>query len=251
MSNQEDGWRWPELAEPYATALREAVAYIMGRFEPQGIVAAGSILRGTPHRSSDLDLYVVHAAPFRQRLQQWFNGVPAEIFVNPPAAIRGYFEEEHASGRPLTAHMLATGFVVLERAPAVAALRAEAETWLQAAPTVGAEQLEWERYMAATLLEDALDVADDAATADLLLGQAVPLLLQHLFRRHGLFVPRTKELLARTAELDQEVGALALRFYAATEPAVRRELAGALADRTIGARGFFAWEAEPEPVAAD
>lgn len=241
--------RWPDLAEPYAEALRDAVALILGRFTPQGIVAAGSIVRGTPHRSSDLDIYVVHAAPVRQRVQRLFAGVPAEIFVNPPAAIRGYFGEEQASGRPLTAHMLATGYVVLDRDPVIAELRSEAAALLAQPPVLSAAQLQRERYMAATLFEDAIDVADaDAATADLLLGQAVPLLLQHLFRRSGLFVPRTKELLARTAALDADVGALARQFYGAPEHRERRALAEQIADRTIGGRGFFEWESAVEPI---
>lgn len=85
---------WPELAEPYATALRDAVTLILDRFEVWGIIAAGTPLIGTPDRASDLDIYVVHAKPQRRRLQRWCNRVPVEIFVNPPQSIRRYFTAE-------------------------------------------------------------------------------------------------------------------------------------------------------------
>ena len=58
---------------------------------------------------------MIHRGSFRQRVQKFFSGVPAEIFVNPPSGIEKYFTEEHAVRRPLTAHMLATGFVVTEQ----------------------------------------------------------------------------------------------------------------------------------------
>ena len=82
---------WPAVTEPYATALREAVAFGLARYPLAGIVAGGSILRGEAGPSSDWDLHLIHREPQRQRVQQRFNGVPAEIFVNPPAALRGVF----------------------------------------------------------------------------------------------------------------------------------------------------------------
>src|SRR5690554_91324 len=113
-----DSLQWPDLDKPYNQALREAVAFILGRFEVWGIIASGSIVDGRGDPGSDLEIYVVHAQPLRQRVQRWFNGVRAEIFVNPPAAIRRYFEEER--DRPSTAAMLATGKIVLDRHPVVA-----------------------------------------------------------------------------------------------------------------------------------
>lgn len=51
-----NGCRFPGLREPYATALRDAVAFALTRTQPIGIVAAGTIIRGNPDRSSDIDL---------------------------------------------------------------------------------------------------------------------------------------------------------------------------------------------------
>ncbi len=70
------------LAEPYALALQQALAFCHERTDPFGIVASGSIVRGTGDANSDLDIYVLHAHPWRQRVQRCFNGVPCEIFIN-------------------------------------------------------------------------------------------------------------------------------------------------------------------------
>jgi hypothetical protein len=249
---------WPDLPDKYDRALREAVEYILGRFEVVGIFAAGTIIEGKPDASSDLDLYVVHRQPFRQRIQKFFNGVPAEIFVNPPAVIERYFEEEGAYMRPVTAHMLATGFVVIELDPVVSELRARAEALLAQRPasseriTGGRYQprrLDAARYVPATLYEDAVDVAErDAATADMLVYWAVREMLNYCFVREGRQRPRHKELIEAVAQIDEETGALAWEFYAARRPAARLEIAGRIADRTIGVRGFFEWETDPEPV---
>ena len=119
--------QWPKLDDHYAQALRAAVVYVLEHFDVHGIIVSGSIIRGNPNAGSDFDTYVIHAKPERQRIQKRFHGVPAEIFVNPPAAIRSYFQSEQKSGSPCTAHMLTTGFVILDRNPVVQALIHEAE----------------------------------------------------------------------------------------------------------------------------
>ncbi len=101
---------WPVLPPPYDGALRDATAFVFDETEPAGIIATGTIIRGAPHASSDLDVYVIHDAPCRRRVQRYFRGVPAEIFINPPHAIRGYFVAEHRDARLITAHMLATAW---------------------------------------------------------------------------------------------------------------------------------------------
>ena len=83
--------RWPDLPERYSIALRDAVGFILDRFDVVGIVASGTVLRGEPDPTSDFDIYVVNRESFRQRVQRFSRGVPTEIFVNPVSAIRGYF----------------------------------------------------------------------------------------------------------------------------------------------------------------
>jgi L-amino acid N-acyltransferase YncA/predicted nucleotidyltransferase len=230
---------WPPLDAPYATALREAVAFIFDFVEPVAVVATGTIVRGIAHATSDLDIYVVHDAPYRRRIQRFFSGVPAEIFINPPHAVRRYFHDEHFDARPITAHMLATGFVLWSTGPTIDELRAEASEWLARLNTPSPEQVVQMRYAAATKFEDALDVAaTDPATSSMLMTQAVIAMLELECRTRLGRLPRGKDLLASITESNAELGALAATFFSDAEVRERRQAAESIADLTTGARGL-------------
>ncbi len=235
--------RYPELAEPYKAALREAVAFILGRFDVMGLLACGTIVRGNPSPTSDLDLYVIVHRPQRQRLQRFFNGVPCEIFTNPPAQIRAYFCEEQAEGTPITAHMLATGFPVLELDPAVSELRQQAAGLIASAPTVDPKNLFYQRYGLATLLEDGRDMVQaDPLAASLILNDAVSGMLEYAFLSRGRHIPRRKDLVKTLPELDNSLWSLSQAYYQAADAAQRLACAESLADLTIQAQGFFEWD---------
>lgn len=241
---------FPALAEPYQSALREAVTYILERYDDAvGIIAAGSILRGQGHATSDLDLYVIRTRPQRQRVQRRFQGVAAEIFVNPPRQIARYFADEARDSRPITAHMLAQGAVVLALDPVVEQLRAQAEAELQRAPGPRDADLRWERYLAALELEDALDILDqNPPGGTLILCGAVHKMLRYAFRQARCPLPRDKDLLTALETLDPALAGWARRFYSERDPGAQRALAEQIADRTLGVRGFFEWESDPEDV---
>lgn len=241
---------FPALDEPYQTALRAAVTYIIGRWDDVvGIIAAGSILRGQGRATSDLDIYVIRTRPQRQRVQRWFEGVPAEIFVNPPQQVERYFADEFRASRPITAHMLARGEVVLALDPVVERLRAQAEAELERTPAPLDTDLRWERYIAALELEDALDILDeDPPGGVMILCNAVHKMLRYAFRQAGQTIPRDKDLLAALETLDPALAGWARRFYRERDPGAQRALAEQIADRTLGTRGFFEWESEPENV---
>lgn len=240
---------FPNLREPYAPALREAVQFVLSQTQPAGIIAAGSILRGKPDASSDIDLYVIHQQPWRQRLQKWFNGVPCEIFINPPAMVENYFDEEQACARPITAHMFATGFVVLNADPIIDVLILRAKNLLAQPPRSNNLQLMMARYTAATQFEDALDVAGrDIATANMILTKAVTSALAYFFLARNRMIPRDKDLLGELAVLDPKTAAVAQQFFSSAQWQERVASAGVVMDRIIGARGFFEWESAREGV---
>jgi hypothetical protein len=252
MSDRLAQCSWPPLAAPFDLALRDAVQFIFGEVDPIGIIATGTIVRGTAHAGSDLDIYVVHAAPYRRRVQRAFGGVPAEIFINPPSAIRAYFVEEHRDGRRLTAHMLATGFVVFAASAALSELRAEAQMWLERRGEVSETEAIMTRYSIASRLEDGIDVIDtDAATATMLLSGAVTALLEFFCKSRLGCIPRSKALLATVAAEDSALGAFAVQFFDAPNAAERADTALALADGIIGARGFFPWDSGAGPVSPE
>ncbi len=241
---------FPSLPERYDTALRTAVEFIFAHFSPASVIAAGSILRGLPDPSSDLDIYVIHQEPFRQRIQKFFEGVPAEIFINPPAQVERYLAEEQAARRPITAHMLTTGFVIYGDTPLLAGLRQKARALLDAPPAPDPFRLLWARYLASNLYEDALDVVErDPATAQLFLAQAVQAMLLYAFQERGLFIPRQKELLDRLHALSPELAQAARTFMTAPGLADRLQAAAQITTLTVKETGFFEWEGAPETVA--
>ncbi len=240
---------FPKLADKYDRALREAVSFILERFKPVGIIAAGTIIRGTPDASSDLDLWVIHLEPVRQRLQKFFKGVPAEIFVNPPWVIQKYFVQDQTEGRPISAHMMATGTVVLAADPVVDQLRQTAISLLSSAPTLSPQKLTQARYGAATKLEDALDIIErNPATANMLVSQAVHQMLHFAFLKAGRFIPRDKDILDALTNMDSDLAGKVQLFFENPDCTTRMHLAIELADRILQVRGFFEWNSEAEEM---
>jgi hypothetical protein len=238
---------WPDLSEPAATALRLAVDFIFQELEPIGIIATGTIIRGNALPSSDLDLHVIHRADYRRRIQRRFNGVPTEIFVNPPSTIRAYFADEDRDGRRLTAHMLATGVVVFQCDPVVDELRTEAAEWLRKQTEVSEFERLATRYSIASRVEDAFDlVGSDDVSAAMLLGESVLAMLEYHYKSEHGTIPRRKDLLGLIATEDSGLAARVAEFFRTALIAERARLAAEIADRTIDARGFFEWDSGEE-----
>ncbi len=233
---------WPDLPEPHLSALKQAVAFVLESFDSVlGLIACGSVSRKNFDASSDVDLYVIHAANVRKRIQKFFNGVPAEIFVNPPAMIEQYFAEDVRSRRLITAHMIGTGIVIWQSGPVVQSLRDQARVLLQSAPNIPVDLIS-PRYMIATGFEDALDKLEkDPPTARLILFKVVDRLLEFAFEKHGRFVPRLKDTLAEIRAFDAMLADLAEQFYRAETLEAQFDTAGSMMDYLIQARGFFEW----------
>ncbi|MEO8705711.1 MAG: hypothetical protein ABI867_37110, partial [Kofleriaceae bacterium] len=194
--------------------------------------------------NSDLDIYVVHAESWRVRDQRRFNGVPAELFVNPPERIREYFVEEHAAARPCTANMLATGEVLGGAEPIVGELVREAHDWLARPLEVTPASLTMKRYLAVDALDDARDVIDsDPAAAALLVAAAVQDIVAYAFWQRARFQPRRKARVSALAALDPDAAELVRRFIEARGGEALQH-AIALARHVLGVDTFFAWTSE-------
>ena len=243
-----DELHWPDVAEPYSTALRKAVAYGLTQCEPLGIIATGSILRGEAGPTSDWDLLLIHAEPRRRRLQRRFDGVPTELFINSPASLRSFFAEGHRTLRPSTAHMLTTGFVVLDRDPVVDELMAEAAAWLAKPPEADEHALVYRRYGVVDTLDNARDVRTvDPANARLLLNRAVDDMLTYVFWAQSRRLPRAKAFMATLTAMAPETARLAQRYFASGDLDEALDLAEQLARQTVGETGFFEWSGPWEP----
>lgn len=233
-------WRIP----PFDRAVIELEAYVRATWKPIGIVISGSIVRGDAGPTSDLDVVIVHDEPWRLREQRRFAGVPAELFVNPPARIRDYFSNEHGDGRPSTAHMLATGEVLGPSHPVIDELIREARDWLARPLAFTPAQLAARRYGAVDLIDDARDVIDDdPAVAHLLLASAVSAIIAYAFLARGKFEPRRKRAVAALAEIDP-VAAEVVRRWATQSGPEQLASVSALARQLLGVDTFFDWASD-------
>jgi predicted nucleotidyltransferase len=222
-------WRRP----PFDTAIAELEAYVRGRYAPVGVIVSGSIVRGEAGPTSDFDVFVIHDEPWRVREQKRFSGVPAELFVNPPSRVRGYFANEHADARPCTAHMLATGEVLGDAAPVVHQLIAEAKDWLTKPLEPSAEKLAQLRYGPVDLIDDARDVGDPA-TQRMLLADAVRDIVAYAFWARRERQPRRKRVLEALAAIDPQAADMVRRWRTVDDVAQ-------LARHVLGVDTFFEW----------
>lgn len=238
---------FPKLPAKYDTALRDAVSFVLGSFKAVGIFASGTIVRGNPDATSDIDLWVIHLEPNRQRIQKFFNSVPVEIFVNPPWAILNYFSQDQANARPISAHMMATGHVVLATDPIVTELRQKAQWLLTQPPDLSEEAIQRARYAAATRFEDATDIGlRNPIAASLLLSQSLMEMMRFAFMNARRFIPRDKDLLEEFKLLAHDSAAEVQKFFQTSDYDERLRLATKIADEILGVRGFFEWNSSVE-----
>lgn len=238
---------FPKLDEPYATALVQAVDYVLKRFDKVlGIIAAGSILRGNGDENSDIDTFIIIDSDYRQRIQKFFNGVRFELFVNAPQFIPQYFDEEQNGGSASTAHMLATGHVVLNQSPLIDKFRQEAQEILHGKPVYDEQSLINQRYMLADRFENALDLRErDPMMGLVLIGAALSDMLVYQFQKQGKWIPRHKDILAILRNEEPQLANLVEQYYQQVGDECF-DTACLIADYTIGVRGFFEWESDKD-----
>lgn len=240
---------WPDLNARYLDALKEGTSWILDNFNLSGVIVSGTIIRGNPDVSSDFDIFVIHDNNFRQRIQKFFNTVPFEIFINPPQSIIKNLNEEYKSRKQCTAHMLATGTVLINRSAIVNDLITTAVTFLNKQPEFEIKQAEVLRYKAAVLLEDAIDVKDrDAGMANVFIANTVEAILEWYYYKEKLFIPRKKDLIANTERIHPEIGAYSRKVMEIVHIDEKIERLKKLADITIRTYGFFEWESDWEEV---
>ncbi|WP_317201779.1 nucleotidyltransferase domain-containing protein [Janthinobacterium sp.] len=231
-----------QLQQKHREALQQALDWLRGVAQPIGVLVSGSIVRGNPGPASDLDIVVLQAAPGRRRVQRWFNGVPVELFFNSEKWLRHCIREEAAQGRPVMAHMLATGVLVEDSDGQMAAVIESARDVLDHGAPLDADALMRDRYAAACQVEDALDFEGaDSPDGRQMLALAVAAVARHAYLSKKRFLPRPKERLALLATFEADVARL-LSLALSQAPA---DAAGALkqaAEEVLGTSGFFEWD---------
>jgi len=230
------------MSGKHRDAMKQELEWLQTIVEPVGIVVSGSIIRGNPGPSSDLDIEVLHDQPWRRRIQRWFCETPVELFLNPPQWMHHYIRDEAAHGRPSTANMLTTGKLIFDTNQRMAAIIDIAREVLSRGPSLSPHALLRDRYTAACLVEDALDFGGaDTPDSRQILALAVDAVVSHAYLRKNRFLPRRKERLALLPSIEPEVArllSLAL-IQAPTDGLVHLQEAS---ERVLGTSGFFEWD---------
>jgi len=232
---------FPEINEPFATALREVVAYAIEHYNPIGIIGAGSVMRGEGDLTSDIDLYVIFEGNYRQLEHKFFNGVPCQLFCNPTQMMPRYFTEERGrlNNGPTTAHMMVSGTVILDRDPRIEQIREEAKQALELPPKPNEDMLQLMRYHAVSALENMLDMRKaDPDMAMLEMYIALPNMLNYYFLKQGQYIPRHKDTLKQIRQHDPELAQLIHNLFTADVES-RFDIFEDIADKTIEITRFF------------
>lgn len=244
----EEGLQLPQLPAPYDAALRACALQVFEQYEVLALLACGTIVAGNPDNNSDLDINVLHSGSFRERVQSFHEGVPCEIFVNPPHKILEYYDEGVKSRRPTMAHMFSTGHVVFDPQGIASDLVARAKLVLEHPPAPTEDDIVRAKYAAATSFEDAEDLfARDKESALLHLGAVTMELARCRIAIEPGWLPRGKDILSRLREVDGKAAELAVESLHGS-PESRFHAAGKLCERVTGSAGFFEWTSEREPT---
>jgi predicted nucleotidyltransferase len=236
------------LNDNHKLALNEALAWISLNFNPVGIIVTGSIMRGNPDLNSDFDIFVIHEDNYRQRIQKYFKGVPCEIFINNFTHIYSYFEKELENNRPVSAHMISTGKLIMgDDHPGIKQLIQTAHEFLLKTPLMTGSKITRLKYAISTLFEDATDVMEtDPVTSTWLLNKLVSDIIDYLFLINRTSFPRPKERIKYLQANYPDLGNLVACYYSAENFTDRYALAKSLVAKTAGEFGFFEWDSGQE-----
>ncbi|GCE46785.1 nucleotidyltransferase-like protein [Thermosporothrix hazakensis] len=164
----------------------------------EGVLLTGSRIHSTPGPNSDLDVHVVIRQPRRKRHNFLLDGHEIEMFINPANQL----QREIHNGSPVNPHMFAFGHILYDPQGVLAELQEEArQVWEAGPPEL---QHLWSiRYAVADTLRDIEDVADDEATATLLISSLCQWLIQVHFQLQHRWWDKPKRLLQELARWDE------------------------------------------------
>jgi predicted nucleotidyltransferase len=234
------------MEEYHKIALTEAVNWIEENYNPIGIIASGSIIRGNPNKESDFDIYVIHEQPFRQRIQKYFNQIPCEIFVNNIEHTKSNFLTEQKNNRPVTAHMISTGNVIKGSENEVVKKAIKDANEFKNKPKVITEfDLTLYKYSITNLLEDANDtISDDALTCEYILNRTLDKFIDYWFVINQIPLPRIKERMITIKNKDVEFYNMVKLVYNQKDIFQKLKHTNELIELIIRTKGFFEWQSE-------
>jgi predicted nucleotidyltransferase len=233
----------------YERALAAVSDQLLAEFgnDLLGLLFAGSAAYGTPMKTSDLDLFVLIAQPWRQRRNLVVEAVEVELFINPLGQIRKELNRSYNS----TIEMFARGKIVYDPQGLLEELASEARQ-IASKPILPPTDTYFVRYKPSDALKDTEDLMDvDPQAASLQLSVALREALEALFLREGRRPPKAKHLLQQVAEHMPDIAADARTVLDGSVPLSERvELLRSITERILAPVGGILLEGEtaPEPV---
>lgn len=239
--------KFPELESKYDRALKEAIRYILKKFSVQGIILTGSIIQGTYHKSSDLDIFVITSRYERQRIQKYFNNIPCEIFISTAQIIKKEIDEGSIMGICTTADMFYNGFTIYDQNQLVYKLKNKAKDVIVRGPVNTKIKMQTLKYKIADMYENALDIKDtDPYMSLILISDAVIRAIKYSLRESGKWEPKAKYFMQELEKHNIDLFSDIKLFYNSNDFQEKFNIAERIIDNTIKERGFFEWESELE-----
>ena len=238
-----------QAVDRYERALAVVSEQLLAEFgnDLLGLLFAGSAAYGTPMKTSDLDLFVLIAQPWRQRRNLVVEGVEVDLFINPLSQIKKELNRSYNS----TIEMFARGKIVYDPQGLLEELAAEARQ-IRSRPPKPPTDTYFVRYKPSDALRDVEDLMDvDPQAASLQLSVALREALEALFLREGRRPPKPKHLLQQVAEHGADIAADARTVLDGSFPLEERvELLRSITERILAPVGGILLEGEtaPEPV---
>lgn len=138
-------------------ALAVARKSLVSRFDGAALAfVSGSIMRGAGTPASDIDLVVVFPRLERAWRESFVeDGFPVEAFVHDPQTLAYFFHADAEGGRPIMAHVVATGTIIGADPDLARVLQAEAGAILARGPMpLGGSSYDRMRYLVSDLADD-------------------------------------------------------------------------------------------------
>lgn len=117
--------------EKWEKALNQFLANWKYREEVIAAMVCGSYITGDASKRSDVDVHIIltDAVDWRERGNEYIDGILIEYFANPPKQIRKYFEEDYNDRSTMSMIQFITGKIIFDKNGMVKQLKEEAEVW--------------------------------------------------------------------------------------------------------------------------
>lgn len=117
--------------EAWEIALNKFIQKWEKKKEVVGAVVCGSYITGNPSSHSDIDIHILldKDVTWRERGNEYIDGILIEYFANPLSQNLKYYEDDYNQRRKVNVHMFTTGKVLFDKTGDAKELIKKAKEW--------------------------------------------------------------------------------------------------------------------------